>query len=99
MNIYSIKIFLATLWRMIEGASRHREISWLTTVVVQAGDDGGLDEGSDIGDREREMDTFEIYFGDKMDEFGTRLDGKGVGRDKRSKDGFEPSFWIAQQPT
>lgn len=71
---------------MIEGIRRHRESSWLATVVVQAGGDGGLDEGSDIGNRE--MDTFEIYFGDKMDEFGTRLDGGGVGREKNLKDGL-----------
>lgn len=48
-----MKTFLATLWRTNGGARRHRESSWLAPVVVQAGDDGGLDEGSDIGDRER----------------------------------------------
>lgn len=54
----------------IEGATRHLEISWLATVLVQAGDDGGLNEGSDIGDRGRWM-NLKYILEVKLIEFGT----------------------------
>lgn len=64
------KIFLAHYRGWIEGTSRYPEISWLAILLVQAGDDGGLNEGSDTGDRERWM-NLKYILEVKIIEFGT----------------------------